>query len=340
VGISDADLPSPGWQYPFDPNPFTTEICTSDPCTPTLDKNSTSMVNEIMNEGGGGFNLGEVQEAQPGTNGQGQADTFPIYYASPSDPSYTVTCDKFGGCASFMPSAVHIPNGARASIDVDHHATVIELWAGLEIDFWEFNDGGTGKGTATPVSGGGRLSVGFAGVCKTQSLVEHGRCRGSAVAAAIPVQPGMLDPREWVEGRFDHTIYVSTPCPSPNYVWPAVQSDGQCSAGPWDGERIWLDLSDRKISRLPIHHWAKVLLKEMHRYGLMVVDTSGAGSPWNLYGVDNETMTLWGKPAPWTSFFTMVTNEGDGASLDYADNASHLAIPTTGITQNNIHIIQ
>jgi hypothetical protein len=48
-------------------------------------------------------------------------------------------------------------------------------------------------------------------------------------------------------------------------------------------------------------------------------------------------MTLWGKRAPWTSFFTMVKKEGD--TVNYADDASHLAIPTTGIKQRNIHIV-
>ena len=126
-----------------------------------------------------------------------------------------------------------------------------------------------------------------------------------------------------------HAVYVSLPCPSPGYIWPAAQSDGQCSTGPLDGERIWLDLSDKQISRLPAKHWEKVLLHEMHHYGLMVVDSESnapGSEPWNLYGIDNETMTLWGKPAPWTSFFSMVTKEGDGNMLDYADNASHLSL--------------
>ncbi len=334
--IGDGNLPSPGWQFPYNPNPFTTAICASDPCSPTLAGSSASMISEIFING---LSLGDVQEAQPGTNGQGQDDAFPIYYASQSDPSYSVTCSKYGGCSNFMPSAVHIPNGARASIDSDHHAVVIELWAGLEIDFWQFNDSGSGSGTTTPVSGGGSLSVGFAGLCNATSLAGHGRCAGGSVAADDPIQPGMIDPREWIKGTINHTIYVAVRCPSSGFLWPAAGSDGQCSTGPLDGERIWLDLSDKQIHALPIHRWAKVLLREMHRYGLMVVDSAGPGEVWNLYGIDNATMTLWNQPAPWTSFFTMVTNEGDGDKLDYGDNASHLAIPTTGITQSNIHVV-
>jgi hypothetical protein len=337
-------IPSPGWQFPYDPNPFTVPICASDPCSPSLDPNSASIVSFIMTEVGG-FSLGQVQEAEPGTNGQGQTSTFPTFWSSPRDPAYTVTCDKFGGCSSFFPSTIRIPNGAHASIDNDHHMTVIDLTDGYEYDFWEFNDNGTGTGTTTPVSGGGNVSTAFGDICQITSYASMGHCQGSSVNAATAVWPGMIDPREWVSAAqnngisgLTNPIYVAVPCPSPDYIWPANQSSGQCSYGPLLGERVWLDLTDAEINALSVYPWTKVFLHTMHDYGLMVVDSSGGGTPWNLYGIDNATMTLWGKTAPWTAFFTEVTNEGDGGNLDYADNASHLVIPTTGISQSNIHI--
>ena len=188
------------------------------------------MISEIFING---LSLGDVQEAQPGTNGQGQDDAFPIYYASQSDPSYSVTCSKYGGCSNFMPSAVHIPNGARASIDSDHHAVVIELWAGLEIDFWQFNDSGSGSGTTTPVSGGGSLSVGFAGLCNATSLAGHGRCAGGSVAADDPIQPGMIDPREWIKGTINHTIYVAVRCPSSGFLGRLPAATANARLAPW-----------------------------------------------------------------------------------------------------------
>ncbi len=256
--------PSAGWQFPYQPNPFVVPICSSDPCHPQLDSNSVSQVSELMN---GSFSMGELQEAQPGTNGQGQDDTDPIYYATQSDPTYNIRCSKYNGCSFLSGVAIHIPNGAHASIDTDHHASVIELWTGTEYDFWEFNDHGTGKGTTDAVYGGGALSVGFGELCRTNSLQNHGRCLGGANEAALPYQPGLLDPREIVAGKIAHTIYVGTRCPSPRYVWPAGQSGGRCPSGPAEGERIWLDLTDAQIDALPDHAWAKTLLHEMHDYG-------------------------------------------------------------------------
>ncbi len=287
----------------------------------------------------GKFAMGEIQEAEPGTNGQGQDDTDPVYYATASDPTYSVTCSQFGGCNFFLGVAVHIPNGAYASIDSDHHATVIERWAGLEFDFWQFNDYGTGKGTTTPVLGGGSVSVGFGELCTTTSLQNQGRCPGSANEAALPYQPGLLDPREIVAGSITHTLFGGSACPSPQWVWPAAQSGGSCSPGPLEGERVWLDLSDAAINALPDHKWAKTLLHAMHHFGIMI-DNSGGSSPWGFDGLDNATFTIVGQQPGWNAFFTEVQNEGDGNKLNWGDNASHLYIPTTGITQSNIHIVE
>jgi hypothetical protein len=328
--------PPEGWQFPYQPNPFVTPICASDPCTPQLDPNSASEVLQIFN---GSFSMGRIQEAEPGTNGQGQDDTDPIYYASQSDPVYNVTCSLYGGCSFLSGVSLHIPNGAHASIDSDHHATVIERWAGTEYDFWQFNDNGTGKGTTNPVNGGGALSVGFSGLCTTTSFQNHGHCVGSASEAGTPLQPGMVDPREIVAGKIAHTVYVGTLCPSKQYFWPAAQSGGRCPSGPGEGERIWLDLSDAAINALPDHAWAKTLLHQMHDYGFMVTDSAGA-SPWVLEGVDNATFTIVGEPPGWNAFFTEVENQGDGGKIGWGDNASHLPIPTTGITQSNIHVIE
>jgi hypothetical protein len=328
--------PPPGWQFPFQPNPFVVPICASDPCNPQLDPDSAAEVSELMD---GSFSLGQIQEAKPGTKGQGQDLTDAIYYANKRDPTYTVSCSQFGGCRFFSGVSIHIPNGARASIDVDHHATVIERWAGTEYDFWEFNDHGTGKGTTSPVHGGGALSVGFGDLCTTNALKNHGRCKGSAVEAALPMQPGMLDPREIVAGKIKHTVYVAAHCPSRQFVWPAAKSGGHCPSGPAEGERIWLDLTDAEIDALPDHAWAKTMLHQMHDYGIMVDDSAGS-SPWVFEAVDNATFTIVGQRPAWNAFFTEVKKEGDRRKLNWGDNASHLAIPTTGITESNVHIVE
>lgn len=342
--IGGSCLPPIHWNIPLVPNPFIVPICASDPCSPKFDRNSTRMISEMMTYGGVGFSLGEVQEAEPGTQARGSANTYPTYYARSSDPTYTITCSRYGGCASYMPRNVHIPNGARASYDSDHHAIVVDLTQGYEIDLWEFNDNGTGHGTTNRISGGGSLSTGGVGVCHFADYADRGVCRGGGVAAGVNAATEVIDPREWIAGSIPHTVLVSVQCPAPvpDFLWPARHTDGGCSTGPWEGEYIWLDLADAQINRLPDLPWVKVLLHEMHDYGLMVVDSvnnkPGTYGPWELYGLDNYTMTLWGQPEPWTQFFKWVASQRQ--TVSYANNASHLSIPTTGITQSDLHIVQ
>lgn len=341
VALSGApQIYTPGWQFPYAPDPFTVPICAADPCYPTIDANSATMIASQMPKG---FWLGEVQEAQPGTNGSGATDTYPVFFSSAADPTYRITCNRrWDGCP-YLPSAVHIPNGAHASIDVDHQIAVIDTSAWVEYDFWEFNNHGRQTGSTVPVNGGGNLSVGSALVCNELSFVNQGVCTGGALAAEVPAQPGMIDPREWIAGEINHVIHIGAYCPSPKYVWPAANSDGRCASGPMDGERIWLDLNDIYIESLPVHRWVKTLYHEMHDYGLMVTNSSGLSAnppPWNLYGIDNATPT--GESTPvWTQFFNFVTSEGDGGLIHYSNNASHLVIPIApGISQNNFHVVQ
>jgi hypothetical protein len=124
----------------------------------------------------------------------------------------------------------------------------------------------------------------------------------------------------------------------------AISSDGSCAAGPRQGEYIWLDLTDAQINALsnpPFYAWSKLLLHEMHDYGLLIVDTSGSGAtPWDFDGLDNATYPRLGIVAGWTSFFNaVISQEGGSGNLNYSNNASHLAVPTTGITAANIHIV-
>jgi hypothetical protein len=365
------------YQMPYSPNPFKTPICASDPCYPDVDPNSATEVDEIYSPASTSgtpmpFGLGQIQEAEPGTSGSpGQVDTFPIYYASSHDPIYTVHCtapSSFGPCSFYSGLQIHIPNGAHGSVDSDHHATVIEKWTNppMEFDFWEFNESASCRypncGTSTPVeavscgtaSGACSVNVEFGDLC-TPSDYENrsgpmSRCEGAAVAAAVAVQPGMINPVSWASGApFKHTIYVSIVCPSALSVWPAAASDGHCTSGPAEGEYIWLKVPDSTIGSLPTYGWVKTILHEMHDYGLMIVDTAGPGSPWNYYGLDNATFTQLGIVGGWTNFFNYVTaEESTTANLNYSDNASHLQIPFTfgsgasyfQITESDIEIVE
>jgi hypothetical protein len=315
---ADAKIPPAGWQLPYSQNPFSVQACTSDPCSPALDKNSTSQVAGIM--AGGALDLGDIYEGYPGDN------DFPIYYASTSDPTYTVTCDD-GGCGAGTVT-VKIPDGAYASGGSDHHLAVIDLSAGTETDFWEFNDNKTGTGTTTPVYGGGSISAGSAGYCTIFSFASNANsCANSSIAAGTPVQPQTLDPREILSGNISHTLYVAVGCDQNGFVFPATHSDGQCAAGPKVGSRVWLDLTDAQINALRDPPWAKTILHAMHRYGFTVSDSTGGSTRMAFANLAAQSFTIWGLADPWTAFWAT------------AGGGNFVSVPTAGISLSNIHIL-
>jgi hypothetical protein len=357
--------PPAGWQF-YSPNPFALPICKSDPCSPTLDANSTSMITQMM---AGTFSMGELQIKQPGTTpGPGAADEVPTYYTNGSDPGYSITCTEnytppCTGSGGLFPT-VSIPNGAYASGDSDHHASVIVQSTSqtYEYDFWEFNCYGSGAGsrsvhkrlapsgkctgTTYPVYGGGGLTVSYGSACNANSFANRGTCRGSAVAAGVPTQPGLLDPRELTAANIDHTLYVAVGCPNGNHTWPADNSDGYSSGncnvagGPGEGERIWLGLSNSKIDKLGDPAWATTILHAMHKYGFFIIDTAGDfNEPWDFYGLDSATFTYINETDPWDTFFLNIGCNVPSNPCGFSNGASHLPIPLNGISQSDIHIV-
>ena len=344
--------PPKGWQF-YSPNPFASPICASDPCSPPLDSKSASIVNQMMH---GRFSMGIIQVAKPGTGGgEAQSDEVPLYYTNGNAPGYAITCTKryTPRCNLLFPSA-SIPGGAYASADVDHHASVIVRSAAqptYEYDFWEFNCPPTqrrGKciGRTTPVRGGGTVYVSYGGACDASSYANRGTCHGSAVAAGVPAQPGLLDPRELSAGRIKHVLYVAVGCPNGNHVWPAHVGDGypkncHVAGGPAEGKLAWLSLTDSQIDQLSDPKWAKAILHAMHDYGFMVIDTAGDfKQPWNFYGLDSATFTYIGETDPWATFFNSIGCRAPSNPCGYSKNASHLPIPLRGIRQSDIRVVR
>jgi hypothetical protein len=317
TAYADANLPPASWQFPYSPNPFTVPACTSDPCSPVIDSNSAAEVTGVM--AGKALDLGDIYQGYPGDN------DFPVYYASASDPLYTVSCE--GGCGTGTIS-VRIPNGAYASAGSDHHLDVISLATGVETSFWEFNDNHTGTGTTNPVSGGGSISSGSGGVCTITAFAGNvNSCANSSEGSGLPQQPQILDPREILAGNISHTLYVALGCGQKNFTFPAKYSDGYCAAGPKYGQRLWLDLTDAQINALGDPAWATTMLHAMHHYGWVVSDNNGGSSGVDFAELGSASFTLWGLADPWKAFWA-ATGTGD-----------YVTIPTRGISASNVHVL-
>ena len=315
---------------------------------------STAAWNSLIASKSGDSPLGIVQ-TQQNTNppAYGTGEVFPVYYATDNDPLYTVTCDYFtvsngSSCGS---NQVHIPDGAHADNgSTDYHMTVINLQHGVEYDFWMFNDHGCGQqgypacpGDPTPLKGGGSVSTGYLGIFGTNTFTNaanNGAMTGAgAIASNVPVQPTLIDPREWLAGAqaggtqsINHMLAITTNCTASSHVYPAGGSDGSTSGCIPEGMVMWVNLTDAQINALNARPWVKTLLHALHHYGAFASDT-GPNIGYNE--VDDASFYQVGMPSQWNLFYNEVIAEGDNP--DFGNGSSQLVIPLpSGMTTANI----
>lgn len=102
----------------------------------------------------------------------------------------------------------------------------------------------------------------------------------SADAAGLPILPGLLTYDEVKRGKVKHAIRFTAPVTQDRFVWPARHKAGATTSGKYPpmGARFRLRKS------FSVEGWsrdAKVILRGMKRYGLVLADN---GSPWFFQG--------------------------------------------------------
>ncbi len=109
----------------------------------------------------------------------------------------------------------------------------------------------------------------------------------SADAAGLPILPGLLRYDEVARGRVDHAIRFTTNITDRRFVWPARHQAGSVSdrSYPPMGARFRLKKS---FSTKGFSRDAKVVIKAMKRYGLVLADN---GSPWYFQGTADDRWT-------------------------------------------------
>jgi hypothetical protein len=216
----------------------------------------------------------------------------PLYFATDSDPLYTINsagCAVGYGSATFCPTKVRIPNGARHASGSDGHLEVIEP-AGFysaggtddqgqpagavdEVDFYSVSN-------ANPLSGGGTISSSNYG-----GLDFNGDgCCGDSTAMNQGLPGLMVRAQDLESGAINHALGGSFQCSGGSTEtivtpWPLPSgTGGACGAGgdgPPIGGRLQLKMDDSTIDGLNIPPWEKIVYKALAHYGLYVTDTGG-----------------------------------------------------------------
>jgi hypothetical protein len=222
--------------------------------------------------------------------GNGEDYGHPVYYATPSDPLYTVHCTQWTSSCAIEGMKIHIPAAARPPSGSDGHMVVIDQENGWEYDFWQVH-------TQPLPAAGGEIDISHGGRTRWGTADATG-LGGGATAADFGLEAGVIRAEEWgsatSEGApINHALFMSVRCTSGAAVYPAapgttgLRCSGSEAGAPPLGAHFYLDLSDAQIDALPVPAWKKPILMAMAHYGLFVGDTFGGSS--NSFGLSAES---------------------------------------------------
>ena len=205
---------------------------------------------------------------------------IPASAITPSTPRYDVEfknvgtwgSDPFGSSASSM---VALPRGTKIPPGSDGHVAVVDRAKGQVFGIWQarYNsetDTWTASwGGRTPINGPG------SGIDQAGSATASGISRYAGVVTAAEFSTAVAD-----NTGLNHALVFSTDIAGPDFVGPAIKSDGANMAGVAnpipEGYRIQLDPTI-DIDAIPnITAGERVIAKTLQTHGAYVVDQGGA----------------------------------------------------------------
>lgn len=282
-GFGGSARPPACWRPYASTSPFNTAL----PASPTIGSGSRAVVARLL-----GF--GSIEDLTAGKATSSDNDYGrPAYFATSSDPTFTVHCTETWGTCPIEGQQVRIPDPATAASGSDGHLSVVDQASGWEYDFWR---------VASKPAGGGTLRISWGG----RTRIDGDGLGSGATAAEFGSMAGVLRLEELKAGRVDHALFIYARCDSGRFVYPATKSGQACSelgesnsGAPAMGTRFQLDMSDTEISALGVPVWKQAILRAMARYGLIMGDT---GSVWGLKEESARVYTSFGLGDQWVNW--------------------------------------
>jgi hypothetical protein len=293
------------------------------PARPRLSPDSDRVVHRLTADGG------------PSDLTLGVADTgsdwdHPTYYASRSDPLYTLRCyETAWGTCEIEGHRIRIPRAARPAGGSDAHMTVIDRAHRWEYDLYKVRSKPR-RGGLLELRWGGRTRL-------------RGQGLGSdATAAHFGLLAGVIRAEELHAGRIRHALFVRVDCDDGTFVYPAHGVGAACddvTDAPPEGARFQLAMSRRQIDALGAPAWKRAILVAMAEYGFFVGDTGG--SPWDVVLESGSTYTSFGRRDRWETLARAAGAERSASGrwrLDLAggvDWARHLRVIDPCVTRRS-----
>jgi hypothetical protein len=251
----------------------------------------------------------------------GNASTS-MWIADSSSNQYGVTCSAYGTCdaaTSMTGLKVHIPAGAHATTDSDHHIFVFDSGSGQELDMWGGYNGqpgdecevGTYQNDVLTCSWGGTFAFSGNGLATVPG--------NSGIAGGVAYGMAAITAGDILSGHITHALGLIGPCLDNNGQYPAQQgrsTDYTCvgnAVGGGNGAEPTLRYGDMlhlkssvNLNTPPYSNYStycKVVVKALQEYGAYADD--------NSYGYGIHLIPLDQTNPGWQTIFASMIAGGD-----------------------------
>ncbi|MDQ6839394.1 MAG: hypothetical protein M3137_13975 [Actinomycetota bacterium] len=220
-----------------------------------------------------------------------------------STPRYHVTCTQPWGSCGLSLQAVPIPPDAAPNTGSDGRMVIIDPSSGLVYEFWQARRSPTGAwqaswGDISSLSGPGNADV-----------------SGKPASTGSGMSPlaGTVTISDLSSGHINHALSFASSVTCPNFVAPAVESDGttpppNCLP---EGSRVQLDPSINLATVAGITPLELMVGRALQLYGAICTDTAGTSMAFtfqlppptaNPYPALGAPWDYWNMPhLPWNS---------------------------------------
>jgi hypothetical protein len=271
-------LPSARWRPFASDSPWNRRV----PRNPRIDRRSSRYVKRLLE-------TGSVDDLRAGTTGTASDFGHAIYFASNSDPLYTVRGGSRVEPYRIDGKRVRLPDKAQPAAGGDGHLAVV-----FDGNHWGCYD--------TTVDHAARVIRCRAG---RKVPIDGVGLRAAETAARFPSLAGRIRYQEIVAGRIRHAIFAASSQIAYTWVYPAFGSGAHRDPSegyPPMGTRFQLDpryMTNRRLATYPA--WKRALLRAVRDYGFYLGDSSG--STLKLFAIESGTgYTSFGLPDPWVRF--------------------------------------
>jgi hypothetical protein len=238
--------------------------------------------------------------------------TIPVYTVSSATPTVTVTgtgsfgsydsgdSSRVGHGSPWTITGVPVPSGAVSGTGIDAQIELVNPSTGVEYGFFQFS---RVSSTLFKATNGYRYHT-TSGYYGRFADGKAGRGDGT------PYLTGLVRAWEVAQGHIDHALAFGYTSPAHTFVYPASKTDGAGVLGvdlP-DGAHLQLDpsLTDAQLTAMGLNPTARIIARALQRYGMFVVDNSGASKVY----LEARSTAGWGTSVtagmlsgiPWSKF--------------------------------------